>query len=666
MRAMNALSSRRDTTDLWLAVTGAALCVLSFLMPSFTLTRAFSGDAAMIVHPGMVVNFTRFLPQTLPDFSLSTLLTWVLVVALLGVAALAWTGSRALWLGSIVIIALLVATTTAFVRAIDVVQYPLLEAGTPFRRLSFQAFGPSMWMYLVLIWTMIALAVGLAKVGIGTGLIARVRSGVVPIIAVVLALIVSGVVILALQSVPGAERGPGGVAGAWFGRVDLLWFSYSTLIGPLVPRFRPILDFAPIWQSLALATPLIFTGLGLAFGFRTGLFNIGAAGQVTLGGLFCAAVAVYVPGPWFIVAPLAIFAAALGGGLWGAIPGWLKGRFGASEVINTIMLNYIASGLLIFLIGSNEASFFGQTITLPFKAPGGEAKSLPFGEGAQLARLEDLPGIYAGNNTFMLTLPLLVLGAVLGWTFAKGDSRRRGLVAAVAGALGMIVGFLLPRIPVTGAMTTASLNFSFILAIVAAVFVSVFLWRTKWGFELRAVGLSPKAAEYGGVNIARNTVLALAISGALAGLAATHFTMGGALAEYRLKQVMPSESVGFGGITVALLGQNTPVGVVASSILFGVLGVGGLNLDQRLDNISREIVTVLQALIVLFIATRGFLSGDFLRSINNIPKSASSPPKESAAASPASGSDPVSSSNLTSSLAPGDSGAAGSNTKGVK
>jgi simple sugar transport system permease protein len=653
---MTVLSTRGTRSDVWLATTGVVLVVLSFLVPSFTLTRGFSGNAAMLVHPGLIVDFNGFLPKALPDFGATTLLTWVVMLTLLVASALAFTGSRLLWLGGVVLVATIVAVTFAFVRAMDIVQIPLIEAGTAFRRLPFQGFGPSLWLWLCLFWALVALTLGLSRIGIGTALIARVRSGVVPIIAITLSLVVSGVVILALQSVPGGDRGPQGLAGAWYGRVDLLWFSYSTLFGPLLPRFRPILDFAPIWQSLALATPLIFTGLGLAFGFRTGLFNIGAAGQVTLGGLFCAAVAVYVPGPWFVVAPLAIIAAAVGGGLWGAIPGWLKGRFGASEVINTIMLNYIASGLLIFLIGSNEASFFGNTVTLPFKAPGGEAKSLEFGPGGRLTRLEDLPGIYAGNNTFMLTLPLLVLGAVLGWYLTRGDSRRRGVAAAIGGAVGMVVGFLLPRIPVTGAMTTASLNFSFILAILAAIFVSVFLWRTKWGYELRAVGLSPKAAEYGGVNIARNTVLALAISGALAGLAATHFTMGGALAEYRLKQVMPSESVGFGGITVALLGQNTPVGVVASSILFGVLGVGGLNLDQRLDNISREIVTVLQALIVLFIATRGFLSGDFLRSINNIPKpqSGSSPgaspgrnPKESALTaphpSPASGSDPQSS-----------------------
>jgi general nucleoside transport system permease protein len=600
---------------------------------------------------------------------LVTLLTWLSVVALLIVAGLAWTRSQWLWVGGLVVVALFVVSTGVFVGAIDAVHAPLLAQGTAYRRLPFQNFGPSLWSYLALILGSSAVASSLGSLGYFPSFFARVRGAVVPAIAILLSLLVSGAIILALQSVPGAAKGPQGFVGGWLGKVDLLWFSYSTLFGPILPRFRPTLDFAPLWQSLALATPLIFTGLGLSFGFRTGLFNIGAAGQVTMGGIFCAAVGVYLPGPWFIVAPLAVIAAAVGGGLWGALPGWLKGRFGASEVINTIMLNYIASGLLVFLIGSNETSFFGRTVALPFKAPGGEAKSLEFGEGAKLPTLESLPGIYAGNNTFMLTLPLLVLGAVLGWSFAKGGSRRRGVTAAAGGAIGMIVGFLLPRIPISGSMATSGLNVAFILALLAAVFVGIFLWRTKWGFELRAVGLSPKAAEYGGVNIARNTVLALAISGALAGLAATHFTMGGALSEYRLKQVMPSESVGFGGITVALLGQNTPWGVVASSILFGVLGTGGLNLDQKLDNISREIVTVLQALIVLFIATRGFLSGDFLRSINNIPipkkttdssssasssSASSSSASSSSASSPPSGSDPVSSNSVSSIAAPNE------------
>jgi simple sugar transport system permease protein len=171
-------------------------------------------------------------------------------------------------------------------------------------------------------------------------------------------------------------------------------------------------------------------------------------------------------------------------------------------------------------------------------------------------------------------------------------------------------------VPISNGMASGRLNMSFLVALLAAWVVGVILWRTTLGYELRAVGLAPKAAEYGGVSIARNTILALSIAGALAGLAATHYVLGAALEEYRLKQVIPADTAGFGGITVALLGGTTPLGVVISSILFGVLSVGGLNLDQALDKISREIVVVLQALIVVFIATKAFLSGDFLRSIN--------------------------------------------------
>jgi general nucleoside transport system permease protein len=638
-----------------LAVFAAFVAVSSLALPSFTLTRSFSGNGAMLVHPGNIVDFTGFLPETLPEFGAVTVTVWLAVLALLGVAVLAWLGSRWLWVAGVAVCALTVVATALFVSSVDAAQAPLIAAGTAYRRLPFQNIGPSLWTYLAFIIGVTATASSLGRLGYTQGLFSRVRGAAVPGISMLLALAVSGVLILLLQPVPGVEKGPQGLTGAWLGKADLLWFSFSTLFGPILPRFRPALDFAPLWNSLSLATPLIFTGLALAFGFRTGLFNIGAAGQVVVGAILCSAIGVYVPGPWFLIGPLAIIAAAIGGGLWGALPGWLKGRFGASEVINTIMLNYIASGLLVFLIGSNEASFFGNTINLPFKAEGGEAKSLEFGSGARLSSLTDLPLVNAGNNQFMLTLPLLVLGAVLGWSFSRGDSRRRGMVAAAGGAAGLVAGLLLPRLPITGAMTTANLNLAFIIALLAAAFVSIFLWRTKWGYELRAVGLSPKAAEYGGVNIARNTVLAMAISGALAGLAATHYTMGGALAEYRLKQVIPASEVGFGGITVALLGGNTPAGVVASSILFGVLGTGGLNLDQKLDNISREIVTVLQALIVLFIATRGFLSGDFLRSINNEQK-----PRTVSTSSPPPGSDPVS-----ASLAP-PSGVSADATSSVK
>ncbi len=590
----------------------------AFLLPLATLSRSFSGEGMLLVQPGRIINFTNVSTKILPDFSVVTILTWLLLLTL---AALAWAAfAKKAWLlplGASVCI-LVVLLVVAFVRAVDVLQFPMLTAGTPFRRLPFRNFGPSIWTYLSFITGVSAVAQALSVRPQYATFFARLRGGVVPGIALLLSMVVGGLVILLLQPTPGANRVPQD-AFAWFlGKADLLWFSFSTLFGSIVPRFRPSLDLAGVWQSLTLATPLIFTGLSLAFAFRAGLFNIGAPGQVAVGGIACMLVGVYLPAPWFVAAPLAVLAAALGGGLWGAIPGFLKARFGSSEVINTMMMNFIGSSLMVFLIGSNDATFFGKTFHLPFRAEGGEAKSLLLLPGSHLASINALLGVKVGNNQISWAVPLAVLFALLAFLFVRRNARALLLVLG-AGALGLIVGLVLPRFnfPISAALASAQLNLSFFLALLAAVFYGVFMWRTKWGYELRAVGLAPKAAEYGGVNIARNTILAMAIAGALAGLASTHYVLGGALDEYRLKQSMPSDAVGFGGITISLLGQNTPFGVVASAILFGVLGTGGLNLDQALSNVSREIVTVLQALIVVFITTRGFLSGDFLRSLNN-------------------------------------------------
>ncbi|MEY4531084.1 MAG: hypothetical protein RLZZ156_1805 [Deinococcota bacterium] len=616
-------TSLQPRPNIPLAIVAAVAALSSFVLPFATITRSFGGQAAIFVHPSSIADFTGFLPKTMPDFSSTTLFIWLTLLALFGTAALAWFQPKLVWVGGALTVLLVVSSFVVYAMTLDAVHAPLLAGGIAYRRLPFVNFGPSLWAFFAFFTGIGAIVSSLQAANRFPSFFQSIRAAVVPAISILLALVVCGLLILLLQVPPGLEKAP---ASTWLARVDLLWFSYSMLFGSILPKFRPTLDFAPVWQSLSLATPLIFTGLGLAFGFRTGLFNIGAPGQVIMGGIFCAAVGIYIPGPWFIVAPLCVVAAALGGGLWGALPGWLKGRFGASEVINTIMLNNIASGILVFLIGSNEYKFFGNTVTLPFKAEGGEASSLEFGAGAILSNITAPFAITRDGANFMaLPVPFLLLGLILGFAFSKGTLQTRGLQAGIGAVAGLLLGFGLREIPITGAMQTAALNLSFVIAILAAGFVGVFLWRTKWGFELRAVGLSPKAAEYGGVNIAKNTVLAMAISGALCGLAATHFTMGGALAEYRLKQSIPADSVGFGGITVALLGQNTPVGVVASSILFGVLGSGGLRLDQALDDISREIVTVLQALIVLFIATRGFLSGDFLRSINNARKP--EPPK---------------------------------------
>ena len=601
------------------AVAVAALAAFAaiglFIFPFATLTRDFTGSGLLLVHPANLVSFTSFAPTPAVNVSATTAVGWVTFALALVLAAAVFARWRyTAWVGIALIAAAFVQLFT-LVHAIDVVQLPLLAQNISVRRLPYQNYGPNLAWFITVFAGTSGVVWSLMRSPSRARALQRYRALLVPLIALLLSVALGGIVILGLQPVQGFANGAASFARSFIGKADLLWFSYSTLFGPALPRFRPFLDLAGPWQSLSQATPLIFTGLSLAFGFRSGLFNIGSPGQVVMGGIFAAAVGIYVPGPWPIIAPLTVIGAAVGGGLWGAIPGWLKARFGSNEVINTIMLNYVASGILLFLLGKSTTQFFGHTISMPFKAPGMEAKSLVLQPAAHLASLISVLGFHSGNNVLPLWPWLAVAFAIAGALVWRAPWRRRvGLIFPLA-ALGAVVGLIAGSfiLPISPTMFSVRLNLSFLVALLAAGFYGVFMWRTKWGYELRAVGLAPRAAEYGGVNIRRNIVLAMAISGALSGLAATHYVQGGAMEEYRLKQTIPSDIVGFAGITVALLGQNTPGGVLAAAALFGVMNTGGLNLTQALPKVSRDIVTVLQALIVVFIATNGFLSGKFTR-----------------------------------------------------
>ena len=303
-----------------------------------------------------------------------------------------------------------------------------------------------------------------------------------------------------------------------------------------------------IGYTLFYATPLIFTGLAVAVAFRCGLLNIGAEGQLYVAAFACAWVAIKFGGavftpatgdpisygwaslPAVLLVPLALLAAVLAGGAWGAIPGWLKARFGAHEVITTIMLNFIAVALI---------SYFTQYY---YKAPGDPImQSVPVGAAAHIPRLGDfVPGLPA-------------------------------------------------RIP---------LNAAFPLALLACALVYVFLWRTKWGYEIRATGANPSAAEYGGINVRRQIVLAMAVSGALAGMVGINEVLG-----YRhLYYHEFSASYGFTGIAVALLGRNHPLGVILAALLFGILLRGGIFVDAFSEHVTKDLVEVLQALVILFVA----------------------------------------------------------------
>jgi simple sugar transport system permease protein len=287
---------------------------------------------------------------------------------------------------------------------------------------------------------------------------------------------------------------------------------------------RPLYSaLRPLSESLVNSIPYILAGLAVALGFRAGLFNIGAEGQLIIGGLATAFVGYAVTGlPALIHIPLALGAGILAAGIWGGIPGFLKARVGAHEVINTIMFNYIAF------------------------------------------RLAD----------WLLNGPM---------EYVEGTARTKEIAPTA----------ILPRFlphPIR-------FNWGFFIAIAAAVFVWWLLWKTVWGFELRTVGANPSAARYGGMSVARNYILAMFLSGGLAGLAGSVQVMG---ITYNIALGF-SAGYGFDSIALALLGKSHPLGVTVAALLFGFLRAGGTRM-QSIASIPIEIVSIVQAMVIIFIA----------------------------------------------------------------
>jgi simple sugar transport system permease protein len=314
-----------------------------------------------------------------------------------------------------------------------------------------------------------------------------------------------------------------------------------------VETYRLLLGSAFSWPdgigyTLFFATPLIFTGLAVAVALRGGLLNIGAEGQLYVAAFATAWVGIKLAGlPAVLLVPLCCLAAIGAGAVWGAIPGLLKARFGSHEVINTIMLNFIAVALV------------GYLTQYHYRIPGDPImESAPISDAAHIARL----------GRFIPGLP--------------------------------------ERIPV---------NVAFLFALVACWLVYVLLWKTKWGYEIRATGQNPAAAEYGGVSVRKEIVLTMAISGALAGMVGINEVLG-----YRHRYYDGfSDNYGFTGIAVALLGRNHPLGVIAAALLFAVLQRGGVPVDAFTHLVSKDIVLILQALVILFVAAEAMFRGPINR-----------------------------------------------------
>ena len=269
-------------------------------------------------------------------------------------------------------------------------------------------------------------------------------------------------------------------------------------------------------KVLYQATPLILAGLSVAFAFKTGLFNIGAPGQYTIGA-FCALFAAIVLGtPWYV----SLIFAMIGGAIWGILPGLFKAHFNVNEVITCIMLNWIGLFLVNLLVSNIPQmlqNYWAGSIT---------------NRTVNLALVEKFYGVQT-------TIPKAGLDTLLG-----GSSY---------------------------------MNISIFIAIGIAIITYIILNKTTFGYELKACGFNKNASTYAGINAKRNIVLSMIIAGGIAGIAGGIYFLSGT-AEYVIEKNLMS--MGFNGIPVALLASSNPLGVIFSSLFISYIQVGGEALQR--------------------------------------------------------------------------------------
>ena len=288
-----------------------------------------------------------------------------------------------------------------------------------------------------------------------------------------------------------------------------------------------------IGYTLYYATNFVFTGLAVAVAFHAGLFNIGGEGQAYIGGLGCGLAILALDSllPAWAMVPVAIVAAALFGAAWAAVPAWLQAWRGSHIVITTIMFNFVASALMVYLMVN--------VLIAPGSMTPQSRNFLPSGVLPQMHEM--------------------------------------------AAAIGIQV-------------APSALNPSIVLALACCFLVWAFLWHTPWGYALRTIGHNPDAAVYAGTNLKSMTMLAMCLSGALAGFVGVNELMG---VHQRLVLDFPA-GYGFAGIAVSLMGRNHPLGIALAALLFGALQQGGAELSFDIPTITREMVIVIQGLVILF------------------------------------------------------------------
>ena len=280
--------------------------------------------------------------------------------------------------------------------------------------------------------------------------------------------------------------------------------------------------------TLYYATNFVFTGLAVAVAAHAGLFNIGGDGQAYIAGLGAVIVALALDQThWLLVMPLSMLAAAAFGGLWAFIPGWLQARRGSHVVITTIMFNFIAAAIMVYML---------NRVLKPASIMAPESRTIaPGGRVPQLREFFDFFGY-------------------------------------------------------------SPVNLSIVVAVAALILVYILIWHTKLGYAMRTMGLNPTASRYAGMSNAHLIMIAMTISGAIAGMVAINEVLG---VQNRLVLDYVAGG-GFVGIAVALMGRNHPIGIGLAAVLFGALYQGGQELQFVMPGVTREMIVVIQALVILF------------------------------------------------------------------
>ena len=280
--------------------------------------------------------------------------------------------------------------------------------------------------------------------------------------------------------------------------------------------------------TLYYATNFIFTGLAVAVAAHAGLFNIGGDGQAYVAGLGAIVVALALDQThWLLAMPLAVLAAGAVGGFWAFVPGWLQAKRGSHVVITTIMFNFIASALMVYMV---------NRVLKPASTMAPESETIE-----------------------------------------------------VAGRVPQLRQFI-------SYFGYSPVNLSIVIAILALVGVYILVWHTKFGYAMRVLGANPTASRYAGISNSKMIMITMTISGALAGMVAINEVMG---VQNRLVLDYVA-GAGFVGIAVALMGRNHPIGIALAALLFGALYQGGQELQFVIPGITREMIVVIQALVILF------------------------------------------------------------------